>query len=97
MGTRPPLPCCPSTHSAALQGEERLRALGEMCKVSLEEVKHALPRVRKDHKMMEGRSWDAQVAAVYDDETEMVSTGAKRLARRDQQAWPEGSGGLSLG
>ena len=61
-----------------------------MCKVSLEEVKSALPRVRKDQKMMEGPHMDP---AGYDDETEMVSTRADRPARHDQQMWPEGSGG----
>ena len=43
--------------------------------------------------MMELAHLDApEAAAVYDEDTEMVSTGAERPARRDQQVWPEGSG-----
>ena len=52
-----------------------------MCKVSFEEVRSALPRARKDQKMMEGPHLDP---AIYDDETEMVSTWAKWPARPDQ-------------
>ena len=67
--------------------------LAEMCKVSLEEVQSALPRVRKELKMMEGAHLEAEQAALYDEETEVVSTRAVRPARHDQRVRPEGSGG----